>query len=221
MRAPWSDAPRRMLHVARFFIVVPVVPRAMLGAFGAATLVGGVVLGVDASQGGRAVAPVLLLQLFASASGFVIPARRGHYDLLLTRGDSRVMIAVMHWIMSITPGIVSWLVLAVIELIAGERSLIAPGTLLSLCIVSTLPWSMTVTLPRLTGAIAWLLAFALVSAALPNPAASAAAMLLPWAFLRASPHPLAAAIVICCVVTTMLGTLVWISRMDVPLESGQ
>jgi hypothetical protein len=210
-----------MLHVARFFTVVPVVPRGMVAAFGAATLVGAVVLGLDATHGVQTVAPVLLLQLFAAASGFVVPARRGHYDLLLTRGDSRLVIALMHWIMSITPGLVSWLVLAAIECVVGGRTLVAPGTLLSLLLVSTLPWSLTVPLPRLTGAIVWLLIFALASAAQPDPTVSPAAMLLPWALLDTSPHPLSATIAISCILTMMVGTVVWISRMDVPLESGQ
>ncbi len=217
----WSDEAPSILRAGRFFTVVPVVPRGMLSAFTAATLVGTAVLAVDATQGVRTVAPVLLLQLFAASSGFVVPARRGHYDLLLTRGDSRLVVAVMHWIMSIAPGVVSWLVLAAIELLAGGRSLVAPGTLLPLFIVSTLPWSLTVPLPRLTGAIVWLLVFALASAALPHSSGSAAAMLLPWGLLSTPLHPVSAAISISCIVLTMVATVVWVSRMDVPLESGQ
>jgi hypothetical protein len=221
MRASWSETPRRLLQVAWFFTVVPVVPRGMLAAFGVAALVGGLALAADPTQGVRTVAPVLLLQLFAGASGFVVPARRGHYDLLLTRGDSRLAIAVVHWMMSIAPGIVTWLTLAAIVQVAGGQSLVAPGTLLSLLVVSTLSWSLTVPLPRLTGAIVWLLAFALVSVALPASNAPAAPMLLPWALLGSSPQPLFVAIIICCLVLTMAATIGWVSRMDVPLESGQ
>jgi hypothetical protein len=212
---------RRLLHLARFFIVVPVVPAAILIAFGVATLVGGGVLVINVQHGLRAVAPVLLLQLFAAASGFVVPARRGYYDLLLTRGDSRLAIAVVHWAMSVFPGILSWSVLAAVERMYGGAALVAPGTLLALFVVSTLPWSVTVPLPRLTGAIVWLLVFAFATAALPGPNMSAASLLLPWALLGTDPHPFTTAIVMTCIAVTMAAAFAGINRMDVPLESGQ
>ena len=212
---------RRLLRIARFFIVFPVVPRAMLLAFGVATLVGGAALAMNVEHPIRTVAPVLLLQLFAAASGFVVPARRGYYDLLLTRGDSRLAIAALHWAMSVLPGILSWLVLAAVERSGGGASLVAPGTLLALFIVSTMPWSLTVPLPRLTGAIAWLLVFALAAAVFPESRASPASLLFPWALLGTQPHPFATAIVVTCIAGTMASAFAWIDRMDVPLESGQ
>src|SRR5919106_497448 len=96
---------RRLLQVARFFIVVPVVPRAMLAAFGVATLIGSGALVMNVQHSLRAAAPVVLLQLFAAESGFMVPPRRGYYDLLLTRGGSRFAIAAVHWAMSVLPGI--------------------------------------------------------------------------------------------------------------------
>ena len=95
----------RYFYLARFFVVLRVVPPAMLGAFALVTAVGGAALVIDVDHGIRTVAPVLLLQLFAAASGFCIPARRGHYDLLFTSGESRLSIAVMHWVMSVLPGV--------------------------------------------------------------------------------------------------------------------
>jgi hypothetical protein len=212
---------RRLLHLARFFIVVRVVPGAMLAAFGLATVVGAAVLVMDAQHGVRVAAPVLLLQLFASASGFMVPARRGYYDLLLTRGDSRLAISVMHWAMSVVPGILSWSILAGIERMYGGTSLVTPGTLLGLSVVSTLPWSVTVPLPRPTGAIVWLLVFALAAASLPDRNLSAAKLLLPWALLGTDPQPLTTAIVVMCIAGTMAAAFAGIARMDVPLESGQ
>ena len=223
---------RRLLRLARFFIIVPVVPPAMLVGFGTATLIGAGVLVIDVERGFQAVAPVLLLQLFAAASGFVVPARRGHFDLLLTRGDSRLSIAAMHWAMSVLPGTLSWVVLAVTEWICGGSSLTAPGSLLALVIVSTMPWSVTVPLPRLTGAILWLLVFALTAAALPGQSESASSLsggfrlhaddlLLPWALLGRDPHPSGIALVVACISAAMLSAFTGIHRMDVPLESGQ
>jgi len=212
---------RRLLRLGRFFIVVPVVPAVMLVGFGVTTLVGSVALVVNVQHGVRAAAPVLLLQLFAAASGFMVPARRGYYDLLLTRGDSRLAIAGVHWTMSVLPGVASWCVLAAIEWMYGGATLVAPGTLLALFVVSTIPWSVTVPLPRLTGAIAWLLVFALAAAVLPGRSMSAAGLLLPWALLGAHPHPYAIAIVVTCAAATIVAAFARINRMDVPLESGQ
>jgi hypothetical protein len=212
---------RRLLRIARFFIVFPVVPRAMLLAFGVATLVGGTALAMNVEHSIRTAAPVLLLQLFAAASGFVVPARRGYYDLVLTRGDSRIAIAALHWAMSVLPGILSWLVLAAVERVCGGVSLVAPGTLLALFVVSTVPWALTVPLPRLTGAVVWLLVFALVAAAFPESRASPASLVLPWALLGTPPHPVATWIAVMCITGTMAGAFTWINRMDLPLESGQ
>jgi hypothetical protein len=103
---------------------------------------------------------VLILQTFASSSGFSLPARRGHYDLLFTRGTSRLLIGFVHWATSVTPGLSSWLVLAVAEITAsaGARwTLVASGTCAAVFLVSTLPWAITVALPRFSGGIGWML----------------------------------------------------------------
>jgi hypothetical protein len=212
---------RRLLQLARFFLVVPVVPRAMVLGFLVATVIGIGAMMLDTRHGFSITAPVLLLQLFAASSGFMVPARRGYYDLLLTRGDGRLEIAAMHWVMSVAPGILSWAVLAAAERMFGGTSLTASGTLLALLVVSTMPWSLTVPLPRLTGAIVWLLVFALAAAALPRRNPSPASLLLPWALLEADPHPVAAAIVMLCIAGSMAAAFVWIRQVDVPLESGQ
>jgi hypothetical protein len=208
-------------YVARFFFVLRVVPPLISGAFALATAVGAAALVIDVDHGIRTVAPVLLLQLFAAASGFCIPARRGHYDLLFTSGESRLSIAVMHWVMSVFPGAVSWFTLATVERVYGGNSLVGSATLLSLLVVSTVPWCLTVPFPRLTGGIAWLLVFALTTAVLPGPDTSAAGLLLPWALLRAPVQPWLAVCLVALVAAGMAGTFVLISQMDVPLESSQ
>jgi hypothetical protein len=70
------------------------------------------------------------------------------------------LIAGTHWATSVAPGILTWIALAVVELAAsGGRSgaLLASGTCASMIVVSTIPWALTVTLPRFSGAIGWLL----------------------------------------------------------------
>jgi hypothetical protein len=103
---------------------------------------------------------VLLLQSLAASSGFALPARRGHYDLLLTRGRNRTLIALVHWAASVSPGLASWLALATAELVAtgGEAtSLFATGTCAAVCLVSTVPWATSIALPRFSGGIGWML----------------------------------------------------------------
>jgi hypothetical protein len=145
----------------RFFYVVTPLPPLMPVAFLVGLSVGSAVMLIDPARAARVVMPVLLLQLFAASSGFAGPARRGHYDTLLTRGDHRVSIAVAHWAMSIAPGVASWLTLGLAELVsrrAFPETTYASGTVAATVVVSTLPWALTVALPRFSGAIGWLAA---------------------------------------------------------------
>ena len=162
----------RWLYLVRFFIVVPPVPLLMLGALAVATLVSGLVIVVDPSRAPGALTPILLLQLFACSSGFDVPARRGHFDLLLTHGESRRRVIVVHWAASVLPGVICWLTLAVlcVFITGGDRRtvLLNAGTVTAVCLVSTIGWATTVRLPRFSGAIGWLLIVSTASLAAPG-----------------------------------------------------
>src|SRR5688572_22739335 len=137
----------RLLYLCRFFVVVPPMPLLMLGAFAVATLAAVAVILVDQSGAAGALTPLLLLQLFGAASGFDVPARRGHYDLLLTHGVARRWIIVGHWLASIAPGLIGWVVVAVVlQAVRGhdDVSLFSAGTLVAVALVSTIPWATTV-----------------------------------------------------------------------------
>ena len=73
----------RWLYMFRFFLVVPPMPLLMIGAFAVITVAIAAVVVLNPSRATGALTPILLLQLFACSSGFDVPARRGHYDLLL------------------------------------------------------------------------------------------------------------------------------------------
>jgi hypothetical protein len=151
---------RGFVHPLRFFGVVPPVPRIMVATFAVATTLSVITVAIHPSRAAGALAPVLLLQLFAASSGFALPARRGYYDLLLTHGDGRWRIALTHWLFSVAPGIASWLIIAAAEALGGgggRLALLASGTCAAMCLLSTLPWAITVTLPRFAGAVGWLL----------------------------------------------------------------
>jgi hypothetical protein len=151
---------RDLWYLVRFFHVVPPVPPMMTGTFVVLTIAAAIAIVADASASSGAIVPVLVLQAFAASSGFALPARRGHYDLLFTRGNKPTSIAIAHWAMSISAGIASWLALALLELVvSGGRSaaLLASGTCVAIFVVSTLPWASGVALPRFSSGIGWLL----------------------------------------------------------------
>jgi hypothetical protein len=162
----------RWLYLARFFFVVPPMPLLMVGALLVVTGVSAVVILVEPARAAGALRPILLLQLFACSSGFDVPARRGHYDLLLTRGEPRRRVIVAHWAASALPGVICWALLAIVGYAvnnSGSRAaLLHPGTLSALLLVSTIPWATTARLPRFSGAIGWLLILAMLSLAAPR-----------------------------------------------------
>jgi hypothetical protein len=159
-------------YLARFFIVVPPMPLLMIGTFVVVTAVAACVIVIDPSRAPRALTPILLLQLFGCSSGFDVPARRGHYDLLLTHGLTRRRIVVGHLVASAFPGLVSWLVVATVCYVTSSgdtrATLFRVGTVTALSLVSTVPWATTVRLPRFSGAIGWLLIVATVSLTVPG-----------------------------------------------------
>lgn len=219
-----------MVFVIRFFRVVRVTHPLTSAAFGAAVGAAALILIMDVAPLSGALAPLMLLQALATSSGFAAPARRGHYDLLFATGQSRIRIGVVHWAVSALPGAASWMCVAALELAmrpgAAPMSL-ASGTVAGMFLVSTLPWAATVTLPRLTGGIAWILVFVIAVAVTPNAgleATEAAGFIWPWVLvgrpLSASDTvPVGAAIAVAS--AAMFAALVWIGRAGVPLEAAQ
>jgi hypothetical protein len=216
------------IYPLRFFRVVTTQPSLIVWTFGVVMFVGIVMIVREPSRSAGAMVPVLLLQLFAASSGFEVPARRGHYDLLLTGGHQRIWMALAHWTTSIAPGIGVWLVLALVEaaVSAGRRTLLQTGTLAALALVSTLPWAITVRLPRFSGGIGWLLALAISTSVWPSMSLSSA-----WGFLvypagfvgqrLGVENGLVAAPAMLLAVGAMVAACRWVSRATVPLEAAQ
>jgi hypothetical protein len=234
---------REAVYLLRFFHAVPPVSPMMTGTFAVVTLIGAVVVYTDPSRVAGALAPVLVLQLFAAASGFAVPARRGHYDLLLTRGVSRWLVALAHWASSSASGVISWLAIVAVELTATagvSTATLASGTCAAVFLVSTLPWALTIALPRFSGGIGWLLALVMTTSVFSASvldhrvveSTRIDALAWPaWAFLvypiglvgrRLSPAELIAiAPAIVLAVAAMVAACRWVARMDVPLEAAQ
>jgi len=147
------------LYVVRYFHVVPPVPRLMALCFVGLTGLGvGLVAWHDTGDG-AAVIPIVVLQAFSASTGFVVPARRGYFDLLLARGQTRVRIAAVQWLLAIAPGLCSWAILASLHALVygSDNPFIRSGTVMAVVMASTIPWAANVSLPRFSGAIGWLL----------------------------------------------------------------
>lgn len=210
----------RLVEVLRFYAVVQLVPPPMRLGFLVCALVGCASIVVDPTLASRAVAPVLLLQLFASASGFMIPARRGHYDLLLTSGAGRFSIAVAHWVTSAWPGIATCAALALAERMVGGRVLSSSGTLAAACLASTIPWCLTVPLPRLSGGIVIVLVM-VSAAATGGEMLPGIGELAPWMLVGEQLPRTTALVVFSCAMASMAVATAVILHADFPLESSQ
>ena len=160
----------RITYIVRFFQIVSPVPPLMIAAFVATTAAAAGIITLHPDRTKSAMTPLLVLQLFACSSGFMIPARRGHYDLLLTAGESRERIATVHWMMSALPGSLAWAVVGAIDLAArrGAHGVLSSGSLAAVGLVSTLPWATGIALPRFAGAIGWLVTLAIVGGTVPD-----------------------------------------------------
>ena len=232
-----------MIQAIRFFRALRLWHPMMAGSLGLAVGVSGCVLALKGVGTPAALAPLFLLQTLAVSLGFAVPARRGHYDLLLSTGNSRLRIGLVHWAMSAAPGMASWLSLAAVELvITGGRANVscAPGTVVGLVLVSTLPWAATVPLPRLAGGIAWITLLVFIISVLPASsrealmtgadgeyglvARSMAVLVCPWILAGrdlGGDDMLPAVLALAAAVTAVVAALVWIDRTDIPLEAAQ
>lgn len=154
-----------LLYLLRFFRVVSPLSGFVVWTFGVLVVGACTVVVMVPERAGGALAPILLMQMFAASSGFAVPARRGHYDLLLTRTGGRLGIALTHWLTSISPGVASWFIVASAESLATGRASasMATGTCAALALVSTIPWAVTIALPRFSGGIGWLLVLTISS----------------------------------------------------------
>ena len=217
----------RAAFLIRFFGVVPPVPKWMSIAFAVAATGGGVALTIEQTTPAGALAPIFFLQMLAASSGFAVPARRGHYDLLLTSGISRLAVAGAHCAASCIGGIAAWLVIAACEAIAigGAPTVsFASGTVLALIVVSLVPWALTAPLPRLSGGLVWLLIVVTLQAFVPAAflAPNAFSVLVsPWLLIGIALPDIDSITVLPIIATTTVAVsaaCAWIDGADIPLQ---
>lgn len=206
------------LYAIRYFVVVGVVPRLFLVAFVIAVAAAAARVTADPAVAPDALAPVLILQLFAASSGFQIPARRGHYDLLFMSGASRWQIGLAHCVVSIAPGLLAWLCVAAVELAASHgmrASALAAGTVVSFVGSSVWAWGAAAHSSRTAGAIAWLLAMTL------PPVARVLSPVRLLGAAAAGSHQVAIVSAAAAAMLVFAVSLVGIVRSDTPLEASQ
>jgi hypothetical protein len=149
-----------LVHAIRYFFVVAVVPPAFIAGFVVAVAAAAVRMTADPTTAVEALTPVLLLQLFVASSGYQIPARRGHFDLLLTSSTPRWQVGLAHCLVSIAPGIIGWLCLGLLELAAShgaQSKSFAAGTCAAFLASSLVAWGTSVYSSRVACAMGWLL----------------------------------------------------------------
>ena len=230
------------LLLVRFFRIVPPVPL-LVTVFSGAALVTAAGLALVAPYATAAPLPTLLvLQIFAASSGAIGPARRGYYDALLSRGVGRAQLLWGHWMASLAPGTISWLVVAVLESLstgAGGTSALSSGSLVALWLASSLPWAGTVALPRFAAAITWLVVLVATLTTIPAGQSRLVATLdggdaTAWAPLAAVVYPMGligrslttdqwvvVAPALLLSIVAPAAALAWFCRTDIPLEASQ
>ena len=230
----------RRLSLIRFFVVVL---RSHVTLAATAALLLGMAAWMarnDAEEIGQLSTLALFVQMFAAASGFRDPARRGHFDPVLTRGTSRLSIAVAHWTVSIAPGLVVWAALSLVILWRhpGEQPVgLTLQGLVAILYVSSASWALGLPFTRYASGVIWMLALFVLSGmnavpvlreaffAYPSSAGSllrqaGAALVCPM-FLVASGRtpddPSLALILLATALLTGAGGL-FIAKLDAPLQ---
>ena len=229
-----------MIAPLAFYRVLPLHSPYMYLVLAIVTTFGALALIVDPSSAEQVLMPLVVLQMFTASTGFAVPARRGHYDLLLTAGAGRLGIAAAHFLVSTAPGIAAWLVLGCVELVrgGGESRVFAAGSVAALMFVSSVTWAVTVALPCLSGGIIWLLAIVMLLVrtggsqyvVLATPPHSSPAWVAPvyatcpFVLVGRSLSPSDAWVLMpgtALSVVSVAAALAWITRMNVPLEASQ
>ena len=207
-----------LLYAVRYFVVVSVVPRLFLAGFIVAVAAAAVRLANDPAAAVESLTPVLLLQLFVASSGFQVPARRGHFDLLLTSATPRWQIALAHCVVSITPGIVSWITVGMFELAASHGSQwasFAAGTCAAFVGSSLVAWGTAVYSSRTGAAIGWLLVMTIA------PVAHLISPLRLVGVPAQNGQGIGVAVALASAIVTFAAALSYIIRGNTPLEATQ
>jgi hypothetical protein len=151
----------RALFPARFFGAVGLHPPYALAILGAIVAIGLWTTSLSPGELDSALGMLLFVQMFLASSGFLVRARRGHFDPLLIGAGDRTDALVWHWIVSVAPGVGGWVCIAGAGYYLGSPvalSAFVGGRAVALFIVSALAWVAGFALPRGAAGVVWLAA---------------------------------------------------------------
>jgi hypothetical protein len=143
----------------RFFVLTGLHPPYALLMLGAIVGVGGWTTSVSPGELDSGLAMLLFSQMFLASSGFLVRARRGHFDPLLLGGGDRTRVLVWHWLVSIAPGVAAWICLAGAGYVLGSPAAISAlvgQRGVALFIVSSLAWAAGFMLTRGAAGVVWM-----------------------------------------------------------------
>lgn len=195
---------------------------------------------VDPINVDEAIVIALFAQMFAAATGYRERALRGHFDPILAFGWSRVSVAVAHWMLSVAPGVLAWLMVsagvAAVQPTRWPASLTASG-LVALLYVSCAAWAFALPLTRYISGVIWVAAlvvlagvgyvralrdtFLATDTTVLDVLARAGSALVCPVFLLSDPQVASALILLLVAMTGALlatGGALFIARLDVPLR---
>jgi hypothetical protein len=104
---------------------------------------------------------LLFVQMFLASSGFLVRARRGHFDPLLLGAGDRTGTLVWHWLVSIAPGVAGWTCVAGAGYFMGSPAAVSAFVgrrAVALFIVSALAWAAGLALARGAASVMWMAA---------------------------------------------------------------
>jgi hypothetical protein len=144
----------------RFFVRVCLHPVHHLAVLAVVVVIGVWTIAMSAGELDSALGMLLFVQMFLASSGFLVRARRGHFDpILASRSASgRARVVACHWLASVLPGFLGWTVVYVTawSLSGGAWSFASMGSrFVALFIVSALAWTAGLALPRGAGGALW------------------------------------------------------------------
>jgi hypothetical protein len=145
--------------MVRFFFVLRPCPAYALTVLAAVTALGMATLWFDPAELDSGLGMVLFVQMFLASSGFVVTARRGHFDPVLLVGSDRIAALAAQWLASIAPGAIAWTVLAGTGAWLGSAaawSALAGLRVIAFLIVSVVAWICGFRLPRGAGGALWM-----------------------------------------------------------------
>ena len=145
--------------MVKFFAIVRQTPSYGLAVLAAVTALGIVTVALNPSDLDSALGMLLFVQMFLASTGFMVTARRGHFDPVLVRGSRRTAVLFVQWCASIAPGAVAWMVVSACAGVWSSPaawSALAGSRLAAFLIVSSIAWVAGFALPRGAGGVVWM-----------------------------------------------------------------